>query len=98
MNSIVEIDKAGRIVVPKKLRDDLHLVPGTRLSVERNGDRLVFEQATSEPQLIKKDGMWVVSGGPITEVDVSELIRQGYAERMERILEGSGKQPTFHPS
>jgi hypothetical protein len=34
--------------------------------------------------------MWVVSGDPITEVDVSELIRQGYAERMERILEGSG--------
>jgi len=90
MNAIVEIDKAGRIVVPKKLRDDLHLIPGTRLRIERDGDRLVFEQASSEPQLIKKDGMWVVSGDPITEVDVSELIRQGYAERMERILEGSG--------
>ena len=90
MNAIVAIDKAGRIVVPKKLRDDLHLVPGTRLRIERSGDRLVFEQASSEPQLIKKDGMWVVSGDPITEVDVSELIRQGYAERMERILEGSG--------
>ena len=90
MNATVEIDKAGRIVVPKKLRDDMHLVPGTRLRIERSGDRLVFEQDYAEPQLINKDGMWVVSGGPITEVDVSELIRQGYAERMERILEGSG--------
>jgi AbrB family looped-hinge helix DNA binding protein len=35
MNAIVEIDKAGRIVVPKKLRDDLHLIPGTRLRIER---------------------------------------------------------------
>jgi AbrB family looped-hinge helix DNA binding protein len=90
MNAIVEIDKAGRIVVPKKLRDDLHLVPGTRLRIERNGDRLVFEPARVEPQLVMKDGMWVVSGGQITEADVSELIRQGYAEREARILEGSG--------
>lgn len=90
MNTIVEIDKAGRIVVPKKLRDAMHLVPGTRLSIERSGDRLVFEQASSEPQLIMKDGMWVVSGGQITVEDVNEIIRQGYAEREARILEGSG--------
>ena len=90
MNAIVEIDKAGRIVVPKKLRDALNLVPGTRLRIERSGDRLVFEPAVSEPQLIMKDGMWVVSGGQITVDDVTELIRQGYAERQARILEGSG--------
>jgi AbrB family looped-hinge helix DNA binding protein len=73
MNTTVEIDKAGRIVVPKKLRDALHLVPGTRLRIERSGDRLVFEQASLGPQ-----------------VDISELTRQGYAEREARILEGSG--------
>ncbi|MGO9318675.1 MAG: AbrB/MazE/SpoVT family DNA-binding domain-containing protein [Terracidiphilus sp.] len=90
MNATVEIDKAGRIVVPKKLRDELQLVAGTRLRIERSGDRLVVEPLFSEPQLVMKDGMWVVSGGQITEADISELIRQGYAERMERILEGSG--------
>jgi len=90
MNATIEIDKAGRIVVPKKLRDALHLVPGTRLRIERSGDRLVLEQASLGPQLIKKGGMWVVSGGQSTEVDISELTRQGYAEREARILEGSG--------
>jgi len=34
--------------------------------------------------------MWVVSGGTAADVDTSELIREGYAEREKRILEGSG--------
>jgi AbrB family looped-hinge helix DNA binding protein len=64
MNATIEIDKAGRIVVPKKLRDALHLVPGTRLRIERSGDRLVLEQASLGPQLIKKGGMWVLFPTP----------------------------------
>jgi len=90
MNATVEIDKAGRIVVPKKLRDALHLVPGTRLRIESSGDRLVMEPALSDPQVILKDGMWVVSGSPTVDIDIPDLIRQGYEERAKRIMEGSG--------
>lgn len=90
MIATAEIDKAGRIVVPKKLRDALHLVPGTRLRIERSGDRLVLEPAFSEAQVVLKDGMWVISGSPTVDIDIPDLIRQGYAERANRIMEGSG--------
>lgn len=90
MSTRVEIDKAGRIVVPKKLRDQLHLVPGTRLRIERSGDRLTLEQDFSEPKLEMRDGLWVMTGGSPREIDISEVIRQGYEERHKRILEGSG--------
>ncbi len=89
MNTTVEIDKAGRIVVPKKPRDALHLVPGTRLQIERNGDRLTLEPAFSEPQVILKDGMWVISGRSTVDIDIPDLIRQGYAECARRVMEGS---------
>jgi hypothetical protein len=34
--------------------------------------------------------MWVVSGSPAVDIDIPDLIRQGYAERAKRIMEGSG--------
>jgi len=90
MSTTVEIDKAGRIVVPKSLRDALHLVPGTRLKIERSGDTLTLEQDFPEPRLEMIDGLWVMTGGPPVNMDIPELIRQGYEERHKRIMEGSG--------
>jgi AbrB family looped-hinge helix DNA binding protein len=33
MNSKVTLDQAGRVVLPKKVRDELHLSPGDTLEV-----------------------------------------------------------------
>jgi AbrB family looped-hinge helix DNA binding protein len=91
MNAIVEIDRAGRIVVPKKFRDALRLKPGTRLKLEQAGDQLVLEQEYSEPRLEMRDGLLVMVGGPsLTVEDVNEAIKQAYDERHKRIMEGSG--------
>jgi AbrB family looped-hinge helix DNA binding protein len=38
MNSKVTLDQAGRVVLPKKLRDELHLFPGDTFDVSVQGD------------------------------------------------------------
>jgi AbrB family looped-hinge helix DNA binding protein len=43
MKAHVEIDKAGRIVIPKKMRDALRLKPGSRLRIERHQDQIRLE-------------------------------------------------------
>jgi AbrB family looped-hinge helix DNA binding protein len=93
VNTIVEIDKAGRIVVPKKLRDELHLTPGTRLKVERSGDTLVLEQDLPEPELKMIDGLWVMAGGPrLAAEDVNALIDEQRERRM-RYVAGLSDEP-----
>jgi AbrB family looped-hinge helix DNA binding protein len=92
MSTIVEIDKAGRIVVPKKLRDALHLTPGTRLKIECSGDWLMLMPAASEAQLVIENGAPLIfpsdrENAPVlTQEMVNELIAQGRLERERRFL------------
>jgi AbrB family looped-hinge helix DNA binding protein len=91
MNATVEIDKAGRIVVPKKMREALHLTPGTRLTIVRQGERLTLEPNVPTSELVQQDGLWVMAGGSrLTADEVNAVQRQGYKERQQRIMEGSG--------
>jgi len=93
MNAIVEIDRAGRIVVPKKFRDALRLTPGTRLKVECTGDRIVLEQDFPEPRLEMRDGLLVMVGGPPLTVEiVNEMINEQRERRM-RFVTGLSDEP-----
>ena len=87
----VQIDKAGRVVLPKPLRQQFHLLPGDklRLSVEGNGIRL--EPADAGGELVRKGSVLVFSGDfaePITTATVNELIEE---ERESRITAAAGK-------
>jgi len=93
MSTTVEIDKAGRIVVPKKLRDALHLIPGTRLKVERNGEALVLEPDFPEPRLVMKDGMWVMTGGPRLAGESATAMIDDERERRMNYVAGLSDEP-----
>ena len=87
----IQIDKAGRVVLPKPLREQFNLLPGDklRLSVEGNGFRLEPRNAGGE--LVRKGSVLVFTGGfpePITTARVNELIEQ---DREGRVMAATGK-------
>lgn len=93
MNATVEIDRAGRIVVPKKFRDALHLKPGTLLKIERAGEQLVLEQDFPEPRLERRSGVLVlVNGPPLSGEDVNRSIEEERERRM-RYVAGLSDEP-----
>jgi AbrB family looped-hinge helix DNA binding protein len=69
------IDAAGRIVVPKPLRDALGLTPGTKLDVSAYGAGLQIVPAGRTARLIEEDGVLVATGeASIDDDDVFSLI------------------------
>jgi len=91
MNAIAEIDKAGRVVVPKKMRDVLHLRPGTRLHLRQEGETIVIQPESKPRGLYMKKGTLVYDAGPGPVSDAVDEIARARNARMEAILSDVAK-------
>ena len=80
----VILDKAGRIVLPKTLRQELQLGPGDTLEAETSGEQITLRPLRGNAPLRKKHGIWVYRAGePLSEALVQETLRQVRRERRE---------------
>jgi AbrB family looped-hinge helix DNA binding protein len=87
MNATITIDKAGRIVLPKPLRDKLQLQAGDSLEIEASGEEITLRPVRAKARMQRVDGMWVVTyGEPIPENMVEDTIEGVRRERDEQIL------------
>jgi AbrB family looped-hinge helix DNA binding protein len=87
MITTISIDKAGRIVLPKPVRDELQLAPGDSLEVESSEDRVILRPARGGGRMRKEHGMWVFdSGEPLSADVVNKTLRRVRDERDRRNL------------
>jgi AbrB family looped-hinge helix DNA binding protein len=75
------IDAAGRIVVPKALRQALNLKPGQPLDIRAGDGRLEIEVAAT-PMTLRKRGKNVVA---VPEIELPKLTAEAVRETLEQI-------------
>jgi len=81
------VDKAGRVVLPKPVREELQLAPGDSLELESSEDRIVLRPARGKGRMYKKQGVWVFdSGEPLDTETVNRTLRKVREERDRRNL------------
>jgi len=91
MNTTLTVDKAGRVVLPKPVRDEMQLRAGDSLELESSEDRIVLRPRRGESGLRKKQGIWVFrTGEPISAEATDGILRQ---IRRERELSFLGNGP-----
>ena len=74
------IDGAGRIVVPKAVRDRLALTAGVEIEVELFGDGVLLRPAAGGSAIVVEDGVLIHRGGGPNALDVAAFIRAARAE------------------
>ena len=87
MTSKLTLDKAGRAVIPKPLRDELQLGPGDTLELESSGEQITLRPVRGTMPLQKEHGIWVYrTGNPLPESVIDNTVREIRAGRDRGIL------------
>jgi AbrB family looped-hinge helix DNA binding protein len=83
----VKIDKAGRIILPKPVRDRFHLRQGSDLEIEERIEGVLLKPVDRRPSMVQENGIWVHLGRVPRGFDWGELVD---AVRDDRIKDASG--------
>jgi AbrB family looped-hinge helix DNA binding protein len=84
------IDAAGRLVIPKRVREEAQLKPGMVLEVSCRDGRIEIEPESMRVKLVRKGRLLVAvpeTEGDVLTSDIVEQTRQElYRERMSTLL------------
>ena len=75
----IPIDKVGRLVIPKSVREQAGLTPGTRLEISYRDGRVEIEPVAAAVEIVRDGPIWAarIPGVPAITVElVNETLRQ----------------------
>jgi len=82
----LRIDKAGRIVVPKPLRERLGFRPDTELEAIEQPEGVLLKRVHQRPSMVKVDGLWVHQGSAEPGANWERILEDVREERIESLL------------
>jgi AbrB family transcriptional regulator (stage V sporulation protein T) len=85
MTTKLTLDRAGRVLIPKALRQELHLGPGDALQLDSEGEQITLRPVRPKALLKKEHGVWVYQG-EATHGLIPDLIDREREKRSREIL------------
>lgn len=88
------LDKSGRVLIPKKLRDELSPKAGQAVTLEVDGDGLHLRPVARAARLVERHGRLVLDCPDLTGVDtqaVNKMIDAAREARSAEVWGGASK-------
>jgi len=90
MTTKLTLDRAGRVLIPKTLRQEWRLNPGDALQLDSQGEETVTLRPVRPKALLKKElGVWVYQGeatAASVSTSISALIDREREKRLRELL------------
>ena len=81
----VTIDQAGRIVVPKAVRERFGLRKNSKLELEETTEGVFLKPIELSSALVRRNGRLVFTGHPVGKVNWDRVVEEDREERMRKI-------------
>lgn len=81
--AILTVDKAGRVVLPKRLREQFRLRPGSEIEVIDAGEHLELRPRAHPVTLVRDGQWWVHAGTPAPGVAIEDAVNRDRDERLD---------------
>lgn len=89
MTATVTVDLAGRLVLPKAMRDRLHLSAGSKLRAQVIADKIeLTPELDAQTRLERRGKLLVLVGGPA--FDAADAVRGAREDHDERLRGKTG--------
>lgn len=87
---VVTLDKFGRVVIPKAVRDHLGLRPGAVLEIEEGAaEGILLRPRRPEPDLVEEEGVLVFTGEATGDLETA--VERHRQDRTRELAAWSGR-------
>ncbi len=86
----LKIDKAGRILIPKPLRERLGFRPDCALEAVEQPEGVLIKRIEQRASMVKVDGLWVHQGTAEPGANFGSVLEEVRSERIGQTLGTDG--------
>ena len=79
-----KIDRFGRIVIPKKVRNDFGLKNNTEVEIETTSNNIIVHPKSSNPFVMDNDGILVVCSEPMESFN--DFLQKDREDRIKKVI------------
>jgi AbrB family looped-hinge helix DNA binding protein len=82
----LKVDKEGRVVLPKPLRDRLGLRAGTSLEIEERPEGVMLKTVKLRVPIVRTaPGLWVYTGAVLPHFDAVRAVEEDREDRIRKL-------------